>query len=64
MKTITIYRKEMTTYTETVVLSDEEADQLLDFPELHTQRLMELCDTNASTWMDAEEPDFEVKEEE
>lgn len=61
MKRIVIKRIELTTYCKTVELPDEEADELLDFPELHERRLRELCRATTENWMDADDAEYEVE---
>ena len=63
MKRIVIKRIELTTYCNTVELPDEEADKLLEFPELMGSRLHDLCRATTENWMDADDPEYEVEED-
>lgn len=63
MKRIVIKRIELTTYCNTVELPDDEADKLIEFPELHERRLHELCRATTENWMDADAAEYEVEED-
>jgi hypothetical protein len=61
-KTITITRRELTTYSVTLDLSEEFADKLLNDPDSHQRDLERMCKATDSNWLDAEDPEFEVEE--
>lgn len=60
---ITIKRIELTIYSTTVELSDEEAARLLASPRKNTARLAALCPAKDANRMDAEDAEYEVEEE-
>ncbi len=62
MPSIVIYRKELTTYSVIVDVSQEKADQLLNEPKKHRDELDQLCRATNGNWMDADDAEFEVKE--
>lgn len=61
MKRIIIERKEMTTYSVVLDVSDDEAENLLSGN--NTEMLENLCRASEANWQDAEDPEFEVFED-
>lgn len=62
-KKIIIKRIELTTYSNIVILPDDEADKLLKNPSANADRLQELCRATTENWMDAEDAEYEVEED-
>ena len=63
MKSIRIYRTELTTYCVNVEVADELAAALLKSPAANRSRLDDLCPAKNSTWYDAHQTTFQVEED-